>query len=389
MVKWSFPLVLFLLFVSPGSTVTFHIVDSSQNPLEGVEIFFCARKEVTDAGGTATFTDIPDLSSTSYGGCTLEIKKEGYTSVSDAFAVTEDMVLTYVLYSDVTATVSGVVYFDSEDNAAPFVVIRIYDAVTGEALPTKLTDAEGRFSFEISVDRPVYVVVSDYENQKFYVTFEQEQVLVVNTKGIISDVEITVRDTTGMFLEGVSTRLEAGTVVYEGKTDATGKAVIRNVSNGEYTLTIEKKGYTAKVQDIFVASPERGVPYTFDVVMEKAAGTLTVVVTSRSGVPVPAQVTITCEGEEISRISFTETKTISLEPCLYTVEIQAAGYEPVKRQALILEGQTKSFAFELEKIEETERTVKATSGRFPVEAVLFGVAAAAVILVVLLYMKRR
>ena len=212
---------------------------------------------------------------------------------------------------------------------------------------------------------------------------------MVNTKGIISDVEITVRDTTGMFLEGVSTRLEAGTVVYEGKTDATGKAVIRNVSNGEYTLTIEKKGYTAKVQDIFVASPERGVPYTFDVVMEKAAGTLTVVVTSQSGEPVLAQVTVTREGEEISCISFTETKTILLEPGIYTVEIEAAGYEPVKRQALILEGQTKSFTFELEKTEEAKRTVKATSERSPVEIVLFGVAAAAVILVVFLYMKRR
>jgi hypothetical protein len=389
MVKWSFPLVLFLLFLSPGSTVTFHIMDSGQNPLEGVEIFFCARKEVTDAGGTATFTDIPDLSSTPYGGCTLEIKKEGYNPVTDAFAVTEDMVLTYVLYSDVAATVSGVVYFDSEDNPAPFAVIRIYDAVTGEALPTELTDVEGRFSFEISVDRPVYIVVSDYEDQKFYVTFEQEQALVVNTKGIISDVEITVHDTTGMSLEGVSIRLEAGTMVYEGKTDARGKAVIRNVSNGEYTTILEKKGYTTKVQDIFVVSPERGVPYNLDVILEKAAGTLTVVVTSQSGEPVPAQVTITREGEEINRISFTETKTILLEPGIYTVEIQAAGYEPVKRQVLILEGQTKSLAFELEKTEETKRTVKVTSRRFPVEVVLLGSAAAAVLLVVFLYIRRR
>ncbi|MBU7030761.1 MAG: hypothetical protein HXS48_27765, partial [Theionarchaea archaeon] len=80
--KWLLLPVLILFLLSPGSTVTFIVLDSSENPLEGADIYFCGRKAVTDAEGAAAFEDIPDLSNTPYGGCTLEIKKEGYLTVT-------------------------------------------------------------------------------------------------------------------------------------------------------------------------------------------------------------------------------------------------------------------------------------------------------------------
>lgn len=381
--KWLFLPVLILFLLSPGSTVTFIVLDSHENPVEGADIYFCARKAVTDHEGTAAFEDIPDLSNTPYGGCTLEITKEGYLTVTDAFAVTEDMVLTYVLYSEIMATVSGIVYFDSSDNPAAFVALRVYDVLTGEQLPSVLTNGEGRFTFQLSVDRSVYIIVSDYENQKFYVTAEKEQVLVVNTKGIVTDVEITVRDDRGRPLEGVSVMLQSD-VVHNGSTNTKGTVMLTEVINGEYTLILEKEGYVTITEDISVISPERGGVYHLDFVMEKAHGTVTVQVFSQSGEPLTAQVGVTAEGKEILQKSVEGSETIILEPGQYTFTVDAMGFEPVTRQVLVLEGRTTSVDFELEK---SQRTVKVTTERFPVEIVVI-VCAAGVILVLLYLWKR-
>lgn len=379
--KWLF--LLGILLLSPGSTVVFIILDSDGNPLEGVEIYFCARKAVTDAEGKAVFENIPDLSNTPYSGCTLEIQKEGFLAVTDAFAVTEDVVLTYILYSQVTATLSGVVYFDTSDNAAPFVAVRIYDAVTGEPLQTILTDDQGRFSLELSMDRSVYAVVSDYEDQKFYLSLETEQVLVVSTKGIAADVEISVRDTERRLLEGVVIRLESGSVTYEGRTDTKGEAVINNVPHGEYTIILEKEGYTIVTQEVLVTSPERGGVFSVDFVLERATGKILVTVLSE-GEMLSATLVITAEGKEIARIPVEGEETITLETGTYTLEVSASGFESAKRQVLLLEGQTKPVDFELKK---TQRTVKVTSQKVPVEIFLLG--GAGIILILVIYFWKR
>ena len=380
--KWLLP-VLILFLLSPGSTVTFIVLDSSENPLEGADIYFCGRKAVTDAEGVATFEDIPDLSNTPYGGCTLEIKKEGYLTVTDAFAVTEDVVLTYILYSDVMATISGIVYFDSSDNPAAFVALRVYDGLTGEQLPSVLTDSEGRFSFELSVDRSVYIVVSDYGNQKFYVTAGKEQVLVVNTKGIVTDVEVSVRDAKGRPLEDVLVSLESH--VHEGRTNTKGIVVFKNVINGDYTITLEKEGYVSITEDVSVLSPERGGVYRLDFVLEKAVGTVMVHVIYQSGEVVSSRLTITIGGEEIVQKTIERSETITLEPGQYTFTVEAVGFEPVKRQVLVLEGRTTSVDFELEK---SQRTVKVTTEKFPTEIVV-GLCAAGVVLILIYIWKRQ
>lgn len=378
--KWLLP-VLILFLLSPGSTVTFIVLDSSENPLEEADIYFCGRKAITDAEGVATFEDIPDLSNTPYGGCTLEIKKEGYLTVTDAFAVTEDVVLTYVLYSDVMATISGIVYFDSSDNPAAFVALRVYDGLTGEQLPSVLTDSEGRFSFELSVDRSVYILVSDYENQKFYVTAGKEQVLVVNTKGIVTDVEVSVRDAKGRPLEDVFVRLESH--VHEGRTNAKGTVIFTNVTNGDYTITLEKEGYVSITENVSVLSPERGGVYRLDFVLEKAVGTVMVHVIYHGDI-VSSRLTITSGGEEIVQKTIEGSETITLEPGQYTFTVEAVGLEPVKRQVLVLEGRTTSVDFELEK---SQRTVKVTTEKFPTEVVA-GLCAAGVVLILIYIWKR-
>jgi hypothetical protein len=350
--RWLF---VFIVLLASRSTVVLYVVDSGGNPVEGAEIYFCARKAVTDAKGIATFTDIPDLSDTPYGGCMLEIHKEGYITVIDAFAVTEDMELTYVLYSEVITTIEGTVYFDRSDNPAPFVAVRVYDAVTGAPVVSVLTDDEGHFSFEISADRNVYIIVSDYENQKFYVRPEHKNVLVIATTGIVSDVDISVRDDKKRPLENVIVRLEAG-AVYQGKTDAKGVLVLGDVPTGEYTLTVTKEGYSPVVDTVFVVPPERGGVFTIALTMEKAVGTLTVSVSSGTN-PLYAQAVIT-SGEFVYRATVDGTKTIVIEPGVYTVEVTSPGYESAKRQVIIVENQEKSVQFTLKKL---ERTVKVKS----------------------------
>lgn len=350
--KWVFLLVMTLL-LSPGSTVVFIVLDSGKIPIEGAEISFCGRRAVTDAEGKATFKDIPDLSNTPLGGCTLEIRKEGYLPVTDAFLVTKDMELTYIMYSDEMVTISGIVCFDTSDNPQPFVQVRIFDALTGESLPSVLTDGEGRFSFEVSKDRLVYVIVSDYENQKFYLTQEKEQILVVSTKGIASDVEISVRDTLMRSLENVSVTLKSGSLTYEGKTDARGVLIVKDVPHGEYTITLEKEGYSAFTQSVGVTPSETGV-IEMNFTLERATGTVTVRVFSASG-DVSSTLIITSEGKERARIPVTGTETITLETGAYTLEVAAPGFEPGRRQVIILEGLNKKVDFELQK---SERIVK-------------------------------
>lgn len=359
------PLILWMLLVFPGSTVVFHIVDSNENPVKGAEIYFCARKEVTDAEGNATFKDIPDLSNTPYGGCALEIKKEGYLTIADAFAVVQDMELTYVLYSDIMTTISGIVYFDSSDNPAPFVVIRIYDALTDESLPSVLTDGEGRFSFELSVDRRVYVIVSDYETQRFYLEPGKEQVLVINTKGITTDVGITVRDSKGRPLVDVSVTLKSGTI-FEGKTDSKGTIIFRNVPYGDYIIIIEKEGYITITEDVSIVSLGRDEQYQLDFILEKATGTVTIQV-YQPGEPAISRLVITFEGKEILQISVKETETLTLEPGTYFFAVDAVGFEPVKKQVIVIEGQNTFVDFRLEK---SQRTVRVKSESFPWEILL-------------------
>jgi hypothetical protein len=357
--KWLFILVLFL---SSRSTVVFTVLDSQGTPIVGAEIYFCARKAVTDIEGMATFVDIPAPADTLYGGCTLEIRKEGYQTVTDAFAVTEDMALTYTLYSDVMVTISGTVYFDSSDNPAAFVVVRIYDVVTDEVLPPVLTDEKGQFSFEVSVDRSVYVVISDYEDQKFYLSPEQEHIVVIATKGIVSDVEISVLDEKGNPLEAVHITLTSGTAVYEGKTDATGKLLIGDVTNGEYTLNAEKEGFASIERKVTIISRERGGVCTVDIFMEKATGSLTVAVHSISGDALFSQIVITSEGKEILLLDVEGDETILLAAGMYSVEANAPGYESARRQVVLLEDQTKKIELFLE---ESQRTVRVASEPFP------------------------
>ncbi|MBU7034862.1 MAG: hypothetical protein HXS49_06710, partial [Theionarchaea archaeon] len=137
--KW---VIVLLIILASRSTVVITVVDSQQNPLEGADIYFCARYAVSDAQGMATFKEIPDPSGTPSGACMVEIRKEGYLTIVDAVAVTEDMSLQYILYSAILSTLSGIVYFDTSDNPAPFIALRMYDARTHEFLGPVLTDAE-------------------------------------------------------------------------------------------------------------------------------------------------------------------------------------------------------------------------------------------------------
>ena len=350
---------LVLLLLSPGSTVMFIVQDSQGDPIEGADISFCARRGITDREGMATFKDIPDLSNTPYGGCTLSIQKEGYISVTDAFSVSGDMVLTYILYSAVMASISGTICFDSSQNPAPFTSIRIFDGSTHVQLFSLISDAEGGFSFEISEDRSIYAVISDYDDQKFFLTPGKDQVLVVNTRGISSTVLISVRDPDGRPLTGARVTLSSGPLLYTDETDEKGTASLKGVTNGIYTMTVENEAYVTVTQSLTIAAPERGGSQTVNITLERTTGMLELEIISES--PLSVRVLITQEGTELLKITVSEGGLFTLEPGLYGVEVSATGYEPVKRQVLILEGQTQSLVIELE---ETQRRVTVTSEKF-------------------------
>jgi hypothetical protein len=93
---------------------------------------------------------------------------------------------------------------------------------------------------------------------------------------------------------------------------------------------------------------------------------------------------ITAEGEEIAHIPVEGEETITLDTGTYTLEVSARGFEPAKRQVLLLEGQTKPVNFELKK---TQRTVKVTSQKIPVEIFLLG--GAGIILILVIYFWKR
>ena len=363
MAIWHFLLVFALL--SPGNTVIFTVEDAQGNPIEGARISFCARFAITDARGIATFSDIPDLSNTPYGGCTLSIEKEGYTPVQDAFSVPGDMELTYILYSDILATISGTVYFDTSQTPAPFTAIRIYDVLTDTRLLSIITDEYGRFSFEMPVDRALYGIVSEYDDQKFFLSTEKEQVLIVNTRGIRSDISISVRDPQGRPLQEARITLSSGSLQYNGSTDERGTAFLEDVINGMYMMSVEKEGYGTVEQTLTLTASERGGTHWVDIVMELSTGLLELEIHVES--PVPVRVVISQEEEEIYGAMVTKKEQITLIPGLYVVNISAPGYLSVTRQVLILENQTHSMAVDLEK---TQRRVQATSEKFPYTGIL-------------------
>ncbi|MBU7015639.1 MAG: hypothetical protein HXS52_03840 [Theionarchaea archaeon] len=372
--------IVFLLILASRSTVVFTVVDSQQNPLEGADIYFCARYAATDAQGMATFKEIPDPSNTPSGACMLEIRKDGYLPVIDAVAVTGDLSLRYVLYSAVMSTISGIVYFDTSDTPALFIALRVYDSQTHEFLGPVLTDAEGRFSFEVSVDRSVYCIVSDYEDQKFFLWSDTEQVLVVRTAGVITDVEVSVRDERGRPMEKVHVILEAGDSLVEGETDSTGTVVFHQVVKGEYLLTVEKESYITIEKEISVAPSERGGMVSEQVTLMRAEGSLQVHVNSDSGVPLVARVDIT--GQEGSMSLSVEGETeVSLYPGTYSVEASSAGYSSETQEVVIVQDETRSMTFFLEK---QQRTVTIVAKSFPWGVIILGVAVAALAVVVLL-----
>jgi hypothetical protein len=378
----SIIMVLFLL--SPGSTVVFTVQDSQGNPIEGADVSFCARRGITDREGMVMFKDIPDLSNTPYGGCTLSIQKEGYASVTDAFSVAGDMVLTYILYSDVMAVISGTVYFDNSSTPAPFTAIRIYDGSTHLQLFSLISGADGAFSFEISEDRSIYAVVSDYDDQKFYLFPGKEQVLVVNTRGIFSMVSVSVRDPDGRPLPGAQVTLTSEPLLYRDETDEKGTASLTGVTNGVYTLTVVKAAYVTVIQSLTITAPERGGTQVVDVILERTTGMLELEIRTES--PLSARVLITWEDREILRNTVAERGLFTLEPGLYTVEVSATGYTPVRRQVLIVEGQTQSVVIELEK---TQRTVTVTSEKFAHTGLLLLFCGAGIIGGLLIWWKRR
>jgi hypothetical protein len=353
MAIWVF-LVVFSLF-SPGSTVIFMVEDSQGTPIEGADVSFCARYGTTDAQGMVTFEEIPDLSNTPYGGCTLSIQKEGYTPVQDAFSVTGDMVLTYILYSDIMATFSGTVYFDSSQSPAAFTAIRIYDALTDAQLLSMVTDAQGRFSFEMPIDRSLYTIVSDYDDQTFFLSAEKDQVLIVNTRGIRSMVSVSVRDPDKRPIPGAHVTLSSGHISYKGTTDEKGTILFEDVTNGIYSITVEKEAYVLVTQTLTLTVPEEGGIQEVNITLEQAMGTLDLEIHTVSASSLPARILITQEDVEIVRLTGTEQKQVPLQPGLYAVEVSVPGYTSVKRQVLILEGQTHSVTIELEK---TQRTVQ-------------------------------
>ncbi|MBU6996328.1 MAG: carboxypeptidase regulatory-like domain-containing protein [Theionarchaea archaeon] len=378
--KW---VIVLLIILASRSTVVITVVDSQQNPLEGADIYFCARYAVSDAQGMATFKEIPDPSGTPSGACMVEIRKEGYLTIVDAVAVTEDMSLQYILYSAILSTLSGIVYFDTSDNPAPFIALRMYDARTHEFLGPVLTDAEGRFSFEVSEDRSVYCIVSDYEDQKFFLSSDTDQVLVVRTAGILADVEVTVRDDKGRAIEKAHVTLEAGETLFEGETDSKGIVTFQQVVKGDYTLVVQKEGYTPVERGVSVAPSERGGLYSEEVTMVRAEGVLHVSVNTESGVPLSALVTITGV-EETRYVSIEGEADVSLLPGTYTVQASCAGYTSETQQVELVENGVRSVTFFLEK---QQRTVTVVTKSFPWEVILLGVVIA--VLVAVLFLKKR
>jgi len=382
MAIWHFLLVFALL--SPGNTVIFTVEDSQGNPIEGAHISFCARFAITDARGIATFTDIPDLSNTPYGGCTLSIEKEGYTPVQDAFSVPGDMELTYILYSDILATISGTVYFDTSQTPASFTAVRIYDVLTDTRLLSIITDEYGRFSFEMPVDRVLYVIVSEYDDQKFFLSTEKDQVFIVNTRGIHSALSISVRDPQGRPIQEAQVTLSSGSLQYDGSTDERGTAFLEDVINGMYMMMVEKEGYVTVEQTLALTAPERGGTQWVDIVMELSTGLLELEIRTES--PVPARVVISQEEEEIYVAMVTEKEQITLTPGLYMVNVSATGYMPVTRQVLILENQTHVMVTDLEK---TQRRVQATSEEFSYTGILLIVCGVGFIGGIIMWWRRR
>jgi hypothetical protein len=377
MMKW---IIVLLIILASRSTVVFTVVDSQGNPLEGADIYFCARYAVTDVKGMATFKEIPDPTNTPSGACMLEIRKEGYLPIIDAVAVTEDMSLRYVLYSAVMVTISGIVYFDTSDNPAPFTALHMYDSKTHEPFEPILTDAEGRFSFEVSVDRSVYCVVSDYEDQKFFLSPDTEQVLVVRTAGVITDVEVTVRDDKGRPVEKAHVVLRAGETVVEGETDSKGIVVFPQVVKGDYTLTVEKEKYTTVEKEVSVAPSERGGTYSEQVTLLRAEGTLHIQVKTDSGVPLSARVVIV--GQEGTKYFSVDGEIeVSVYPGPYSVEAVSAGYTSETQEVVIVQDETRSCTFFLKK---QQRTVTVVTKSFPWEIVFLIMGAAAISIVILL-----
>lgn len=359
-------MILFLMLLASRSTVIITVLDADGNFLEGAEVRFCSYTEITDSEGKAVFKNVPRPENTIGGACSLEIYKEGYLSVSDAFGVTEDMERTYILYSNIMITVSGTVYYNKSDNPAPFVSLRVYDAQTNKALFSELTNEEGEFSFEVSEDRSIYVVVSDYEDQKVYLSLEKDQIVIVNTKGVISNAEITARTVTGKPLEGVLVTLK-GQNTYTGETNSRGSVTFSGVLNGDYVLIAEKPGYSTITKEISIISRERDGISQVSVTMEAATGKLEVNIKTESGKPLSA--TISISGEE-SMVAQVEQETFNVKPGEYTIEVKAPGYKTVEKKVEVSENEVTSLEFLLEK---SERTVKVESKSLPWGGILLAV----------------
>lgn len=172
-------LLLAVLYPVTATALTVRVFDVDGNPIEGATVKVAYEERETDNEGIAVI-EIPQQYTVPI---SLVVSMEGYESYAAVLNPPYPTYLEVILYSSETGYVTGTLYFDSLENpAGAGYVIEIFDALLNDSIGFAVTDENSLFSFEVSINRTCFLIVTEFPEQRFEATPGEDIDIVIKTE---------------------------------------------------------------------------------------------------------------------------------------------------------------------------------------------------------------
>jgi len=293
----------------------------------------------TDASGRMT---ISGLDSGTY---TLKVSASGYKTHTETVSLSANTTKDITLYRG--AVIHGYVYYDSTQNPAPNVAVRVYDSQTQLQVASDVTGTNGFFMVDnVADDKTYYIVVEDYEDQKKQGIVAVDVpntanalTIIIKTEGEIIGV---VQDGEGNPLQGAKVTLRdgQGQFINSTPTNNIGSFTFK-VTPGQYYIEVTLPDYKDYEGDIFTVEYKE-IKDLGLITLHSKTGDLKVTVQNEKGNPLDATVTVKdAAGTIIDVITVTGgTASVEIPAGTYSLEADADKYQLQVATDIIVESGT-------------------------------------------------
>jgi len=293
----------------------------------------------TDASGSIT---ISGLDSGTY---TLEVSASGYNTYTETVDLSRNTTKDITLYRG--AVIHGYVYYDSTQNPAPNVAVRVYDSQTQLRVASDVTDTNGFFMVDnVADDKTYYIVVENYEDQKVQGIVAVDipntanaLTIIIKTEGEIIGV---VQDGAGNPLPGAKVTLRdgQGQFINSTSTNNIGSFTFK-VTPGQYYIEVTLPDYKDYEGDIFTVEYKE-IKDLGLITLHSKTGDLKVTVQNEKGNLLDATVTVKDAGGTIIDVINVTGGTASVDIVVgtYSLEADAEGYQLQVATDIIVESGT-------------------------------------------------